>query len=58
MRPLMLALRSVPGFTAGRISAQTASTCLPAGSMVTTTSASATASRADPEIPTPSSAAA
>src|SRR3954454_2890255 len=48
----------LPGFTAGRMSLHTESTCLPAGSMVTTASASATASRNEPAIPTPVSRAA
>src|SRR4051794_8376426 len=43
---------------AGRMSLHTESTCLPAGSMVTTASASATASRTEPAITTPVSRAA
>src|SRR5215207_8472932 len=51
-------MASVPGSIAGRMSLQTDSTCLPAGSMVTTASASATASRTEPAIVTPVSRAA
>ncbi len=43
-----------PGAAAARMSPQTASTCLPAGSMVTITSASFTASRPEPTMSTPS----
>jgi hypothetical protein len=49
-----LSMTSAPACTAGTMSLQTDSTCLPAGSMVTTTSASATASRAEPATLTPS----
>ena len=49
---------SVPGFAAGRRSCQTDSTCLPAGSIVTTASASRTASAPEPAIRTPSALAA
>src|SRR4051812_45563907 len=46
-------MASAPGFMAGRMSLQTDSTCLPAGSMVTTASASATASRTELAIVRP-----
>ena len=46
-------MTSVPGRVAGRMSLQTAVTCLPAGSMVITASASATASRAEKVYSTP-----
>ena len=52
-----LSMISAPFGADGRRSAQAASTCRPAGSMVTTTSAPATASRALPMIATPVSAA-
>src|SRR5688572_28261327 len=45
-------MASVPGSIAGRMSLHTASTCLPAGSMVTTASALATASWTEPAMAT------
>jgi len=42
-----------PGFIAGRTSLNTESTCLPAGNMVMTVSASATASRTEPAMTAP-----
>ena len=49
-------MSSAPVASLGRMSLQTESTCLPAGSMVITTSASLTASAAEPRCSTPSDA--
>ena len=50
-------MNSAPGLAAGRMSLQAAMTWRPAGSMVMTTSAPATASRAEPAMATPVAAA-